>query len=233
MLPQATEEQNLQADQPEATDRELIDRKELARRMRINIRTVAKWQDEGMPVARRGTGRRSSLFVEAEVRAWRQQLDEAASVGGEAIDLNAARARKEHWQACLAEQLHAMRARTLLPADEVEKAWTAHVAAARNVLLAAAVSHVDRVHRAGVLEGAVGTERELKAMVHEALRELAGISGTEPPPKSADSEETRPRRRANRTERKRKERPSRRVPAAEDVAREPKPADTNPQQSLL
>lgn len=159
--------------QAEQRDRELLTRKELAVLLEKDPRTLSKWQDEGMPVARRGRGGRPSLFDEAEVRAWIQAREEVARDNG-IVDVNEARARKEHWQACLAEQLHAMRARTLLPAGEVEQAWASEVAAARNVLLAAAVSRADRVFRAGTLEGLPGVERELKAMVHEALRELAG-----------------------------------------------------------
>lgn len=153
-------------------ERELLTRKELAAVLEKDWRTISKWQDDGMPVAKRGRGGRPSLFDEAEVRAWLQQREEAAQDAG-VPDVNAARARKEHWQACLAEQLHAMRAKTLLPAEEVRKAWTAEYAAIKAILIASYTSSGDRVFRAGTLEGLAGVERELKAIAFEVMREIS------------------------------------------------------------
>lgn len=139
----------------------------------VHMQTVTKWERDGLPIAKRGRKGKPSLYSEADVRAWLAVREEVAE-SGNALDLAQERARKEHWQALLAEQLHKTRERDLLPRADVEKAWTAEVAAVRTKLLAWATTLADRVTRAATLEAEPGVERVLGEAVREVLRELAG-----------------------------------------------------------
>jgi hypothetical protein len=89
------------------------------------------------------------------------------------FDVAKEKARREHSQALLHEQLHATRARDLLPREEVERIWTAEIAAVRAKLLAWPMTLADQVHRVAVLEGLPGVERVLQEAVRQVLRELA------------------------------------------------------------
>jgi len=155
-----------------------LTRVELARALGCNPRTIPKWQEEGLPVALRGRGGRPSRYDETEVRAWLGARAEVAKGEG-SLDWSQERARKEHWQALLAEQLHKARERELLPRTEVEKAWGGEVAAVRAKLLAWRTTLSDRITRAATLEGERGVERVLDEAVREVLGELAG-GGDEP-----------------------------------------------------
>ena len=154
-------------------DRQLLTRKELAVLLEKNLRTIAKWKDEGLPVAKRGRGGRPSLYDEAEVRAWVQVREENARQAGTA-DPALERALKDRAQRALAEQLFQIRARTLLPADEVERALAAKIAGARALILTSYTSAADRIFSAAHNGGGVSmVERELKALANEVLQELA------------------------------------------------------------
>lgn len=156
-----------QSSQPK---RDLVTRRELARRLDCDARTISKWQDEGLPVATRGRGGRPSLYDEATVRAWLLARDEAVQ---HAPDLMVSRARKELAQAIEAEQRVAIKAHQLIAIDEVDRIWSAQVTAIRARLLAWPTAHADRLHRVAALEGAAGVERALQEIVYDALRELA------------------------------------------------------------
>lgn len=162
-------------------DSDLLTRRELAGVLDCNPRTIAKWQEEGLPVAVRGRGGRPSLYSESEVRAWLQAREEAARAPGAPLDLAQERARKEHWQALVAEQTYRTRERELLPRDEVEKTWSGYVAAVRAKLLAWPVTLADQVHRVSTLEGVIGVERELNRAVRDVLREFADGETQSPP----------------------------------------------------
>jgi phage terminase Nu1 subunit (DNA packaging protein) len=151
----------------------LITRRALAESLSVHMQTVTKWEREGLPVAQRGRKGKPSLYDEPAARAWLQARDEAAK-GPEGVDLVAARARKEHWQAMLAEQTHQVRAAKLLPAEDVARVWGAEVAAVRTRLLAMPQTLAARLHRAGALHGEAGVERALHDAVREVLVELAG-----------------------------------------------------------
>jgi len=157
--------------------RGLVTRRELAKRLGCNARTIAKWIEEGLPVAKRGRGGRPSKYDEAAVRAWIEVREEAAR--SNAPDLMASRARKELAQAVEAEQRVAIRAGKLIPIEEVDRIWSGQVAAVRARLLAWPTALADRLHRVAALEGAAGVERVLQEIVYDALRELA--AGVKPP----------------------------------------------------
>ena len=147
--------------------------RELAAELACNRQSINRWAGDGMPTAVRGRGGRPSRYDVVKCKAWLAERREAAAVGAP-VDLMRERARRERAQAILAEQLHQTRSRTLLPADEVERVWTAEVTAVRAHLLAWQTTLVDRVHRAAITEGLPGVERELHVAVYEVLRELAG-----------------------------------------------------------
>ena len=160
---------------------ETLTRRELAEALGVHMATVTKWEREGLPISERGRKGKPSTYREDEARAWLAAREEAAKSGGN-LDLARTRALKEMWQAKLAQQTHQARARKLLPADEVELAWAAEVAAVRSVILSSYTTHADRVFRAGTLDGLAGVERELKAIAYEVLRELAAPVEETPPP---------------------------------------------------
>jgi phage terminase Nu1 subunit (DNA packaging protein) len=139
----------------------------------VHQQTVKKWEQAGMPVAERGRKGKPSKFDEAEVRAWLQARDEAARSGAN-LDVAQERARKEHWQALVAEQTYRTREKELLPRADAERAWAGEVAAVRTKLLSWSQTLADRVHRAATLEGVPGVERVLADAVREVLREMAG-----------------------------------------------------------
>lgn len=154
----------------------------------ISPRTIEKWLEEGLPVASRGRGGRPSRYDLATVQAWLKARDDAAAAAAPnsgALDLVRERARKEHWQAHVAEQLYLTRGGELLPRAEVERAWSAERDAIRTKILSVWTTHADRVFRAATLEGLPGVEAALKAIAHDILRELAAGAHAEEPPKPA------------------------------------------------
>ena len=156
-----------------------VTRRELSGLLKIHMQTVTKWEQEGMPIAERGRKGRPSLYREVDVRAWLAAREEAAK-NGAASDVARERASKEHWQAELARQMHMVRSRELLPAAEVEKAWSAERDAIRTKILATWTTHTDRVHRAATIDGLAGVERALKEIAYDVLRELAGEAKERP-----------------------------------------------------
>jgi phage terminase Nu1 subunit (DNA packaging protein) len=152
----------------------LLTRRELAALLDVHMQTVTKWEQDGLPIAERGRKGKPSLYREADVRAWLQAREEAAKVPGAPLDVAQERARKEHWQALLAEQTHRARERELLPRVEVEKEQGALVAAIRTKLLALPTTYSDRLGRAFTLDGLPGLERAFDDAVRDVLRELAG-----------------------------------------------------------
>jgi phage terminase Nu1 subunit (DNA packaging protein) len=149
-----------------------LTRLELAARLGVHPITIAKWQQEGLPIASRGRRGVASRYNEADVRAWLEAREERARQN--APDFAACRARKELAQAIEAEQRVAMRAKQLIPIEEVDRIWSAQVAAVRSRLLSWPTALADRLHRVAATDGAAGVERVLQDAAYETLRELAG-----------------------------------------------------------
>lgn len=143
-----------------------------------NPQTVCKWQEEGLPVLARGRGGRASRYDPAACAEWLKARN-AAETSADGLSPSQEKARREHWQALVAEQTYRQRAGELLPRDEVLKVWTAEVAAVRTRLLSWATTIADRVHRAGTLEGLAGVERTLHDAAREVLTELSGEAEVE------------------------------------------------------
>ena len=164
---------------PEAKPKEvkLLTRQELAAAIGKHPDTIAAWvSEEGMPVADRGRGGRASKYDLQAVLAWLSAREEAQRAGP--LDPVQEKARRDHWQATLAEQTYRVRKGKLLDADEVERAWAAEVAAVRAKLLSVPTTYADKIFRAATLagEGGVGAvERLLRDAVHSALHELASM----------------------------------------------------------
>lgn len=156
----------------------LVTRQELAQLLGVNPRTVAKLLEEGMPVARRGRGGRPSLYDPAKCLEWKDARDQVAGLTPANL-VAQERARRERAQAMLAEQMLAMRAGKLVDIDEVTRRWAAEIAGARAVILQSYTVAADRVFAAAQQDGLAGVERELKALAHEVLRELAGGASSE------------------------------------------------------
>lgn len=177
------------------TQAKTLTRLELAKVLDIGPQRLAKYVEDGMPVAERGRGGRASRYDPAAVRAW---LEERGKVGtgeqkvGTASAVAAvamARARKEQAQAALAEQLQAVRAREFLPRAEVKRAWEGIVTAVRTKLLAAPETHADRLLRAVELGGRPALVQAFMEVNREICRELAGTEIETTPPGARSDEE--------------------------------------------
>lgn len=173
--------------QPAAPDGEsLVTRRELAQRIGIHMQTVAKWLEEGMPVADRGSRGRAAKFRESDVRAWRAARETAAKRTG-LVDVAQERARKERAQAMEAEQRVAIRAKNFLPAVDVERAWAFEINAVRTYALAIPATQADRLTRVATLEGVSGVEAVLIEIVHALLGELSADDRELPPSGEAEA----------------------------------------------
>lgn len=159
-----------------------VTRRQLAEALGVHMMTVTKWERQGLPVAERGRRGKPSLYKLEDVQAWISARDETAAGKTGDLDPIQEKARRDHWQAVLAEQTYQVRRRELLPASEVEKIWGSEVAAIRAKLLALPVTFADRLHRAATLEGLAGVERVLQAAVRDVLRQLAAGPEAEDPP---------------------------------------------------
>src|SRR5262245_36353090 len=151
----------------------LLTRRQLAVALGVRIPTVRKWDDDGCPVAERGGPGVSHRYEIGAVKAWRAARQEANGATPTHVSLTVERARKERAQAIEAEQRTAIRAKQLVPVDDVVRAQAAEVARVRTKLLALPLVLSDRLHRAAMLRGVAGVEGELRAAVDDVLRELA------------------------------------------------------------
>ncbi len=158
----------------------LLTRRELAALLHVVPMTITKWEQAGMPIATRGRKGKPSRYRETVVRSWLQQREEDAQRPGSVTDVAKEKARLAREQADLTLQTRMMRARDLLPREEVERAWTAEVAAVRAKLLAWPATLADQVHRAAVLDGLGGVERVLNEAIRNVLRELAHAKASTP-----------------------------------------------------
>lgn len=158
--------------------KKLLTRKEVAKAFDVHPMTITKWEQDGMPVAVRGSGGRASKYDKRKVAEWKAARDLAAQTPG-AVSVQQERARKERAQAILAEQTYQSRGKELLPRDEVKRVMASRAMAIRTKLLAWPTTLADKLHRASTLDGVAGVERALNDAVHDVLVELA--SGDETP----------------------------------------------------
>ncbi len=148
----------------------LVTRRELSKLLDVNLRTISKWETEGMPLAERGRGGHPSRFDQAKCRAW----SDARKAAGAGSDVARSRVRRDNAAAALLEQTLAARSRELLPAHEVEQAWSKEAAAIRAHILGWPQTVSGAVHSAALLHGVGGVEAELHRAGRQLLMELAG-----------------------------------------------------------
>jgi phage terminase Nu1 subunit (DNA packaging protein) len=103
--------------------RKLISRQQLAVMLDVHPVTITKWQDDGMPVAKRGARGRPSLYDPAAVQAWRTAKEQAAR-STDVVSLEQERARMARADALLKEQQYARRTGELVPLAGVERRWS-------------------------------------------------------------------------------------------------------------
>lgn len=119
----------------------------------------------------------AGLWIRTRIAA-----DFTTSLDGQAYDLEAERARLAHHQANLAAMEEDVKRKSLIPADVVKSEWCTQAANIRAKLLnlpgrgAVKVAGLDSVQE---------IEKELRALVYEALRELAGQTDDAEPDSNA------------------------------------------------
>lgn len=146
--------------------------------------TVTKWEQAGMPVLEPGRKGKPSYYSEGAVRKWLAVREDEARNNG-THDVARERARKEKAQAILAEQTVAIRAKELVPAEQIEKAWAAEVSAVRAKLLSWPATISDRLLREAKLNALSGVEKVLADAVAEVLLELSVPLASPAPKKTA------------------------------------------------
>lgn len=167
-----TDEQAAAVMRRQARPGHLLTRSALAVTLDCNPRTIAKWTEEGLPVARRGRGGSPSLYSEPECRKWlkaRRAADGAAPEEG-----RQARARLDRAQAVLFEHQYAERLRSLLSRTEADAVWSSEVASLKARLMAWPAQMSERLHRLAVGDGGLLlVEATLEEEIHALLQELA------------------------------------------------------------
>jgi phage terminase Nu1 subunit (DNA packaging protein) len=166
----------------------LLTRRELAAALPAHPRSIARWLEEGLPVAERGRGGHASKYSLAAVRTWLRARETTP-----AADLTAARIRRETALATEAEQRIAVKAKNLIPIDEVEKTWGRIVAAVRARLLSMPTALSGQLHRAAVTDGEAAVEAVLQEGVYDALRELADSKAEPRKPRKRPARKARTR----------------------------------------
>ncbi|MDH3727592.1 MAG: hypothetical protein OER77_08685 [Myxococcales bacterium] len=174
----------------------LLTRAELAQRLGVHRQTIVNWEKAGLVPEVRGRRGVSSKYKLSKVNRWRDEQDRAVRQELGDSSPAAERAKRDRAQRKLLEQTFEVRARRLLPADEVRKVWGAHIAAVRSKILALPAMAAARVHRAGKLGGQRGTSMELKSVAAELLRELAAMADDPPPTVAAPKRKRRGRQAA-------------------------------------
>lgn len=143
--------------------RNLLTRAGAAKALGVSPAALSKMVERGAPVAGHAqTGRKDALYDVEAIRSWRSARAAARD--------NGAREERDLWQARLARQLHATRARRLLDAAEVEQEWSAVLGALRARLLALPSAWSAKVATATSPDE---VRRILDAAVREALAELS------------------------------------------------------------
>jgi phage terminase Nu1 subunit (DNA packaging protein) len=150
----------------------LLTRRQLADKLGVHPMSIKHWQDDGCPVAKRGSSGVSAMFRLEDVERWRY---ERAGRGPSAVvALSVERARKERAQAAEAEQRYQIRAGKFVDADDVERMRRRENERIKRKLEAVPPTYAARIHRAATLGGGeAAVERELEAVVKGVLRELA------------------------------------------------------------
>jgi phage terminase Nu1 subunit (DNA packaging protein) len=166
-----------------------MNRDQLARLFTVTPGTIHRWDRDGMPRAVGGGSGRQAQYRPSACVTWRHGQIEAKYAGHEGLNPAAERARRDHHQAALAEQLHKKRSGEMLEFAEVRHAWSSLVIAVRARLLRMPTALADALAHASAPAEA---QRILDAEVRDALTELS--HGT-PPADTTTPPDPTPRKR--------------------------------------
>lgn len=143
--------------------KELMTGPQLAVALDVHEDTIRKWAQDGMPVARRGKGRRASWYDVDEVQAWKRTRERASAVAAVAAEkVQNLRVERELKQIEKAKRLG-----QLVPVEEVERRWAGIVAAVRERILS--------LPGTALQQNIITADKEdaLIALCDEALTDLA------------------------------------------------------------
>lgn len=165
---------------PSSTSK-LLDKHELAEELvkigrfpTMTPGTIIRWVErEGLIPDAEGKGRVPHRFYIEHVLAWLDRKEEHRNRPGGPLDVTTERARAYRAQAELNEQKLALQRGELRPLSEIGPTIRAAFMAVRTHFLAMPTTQSARLHNAGERDGVAGLEREFKAVVHEALKEIA------------------------------------------------------------
>ncbi len=141
-----------------------LTRPELARALRVDARTITRWERFGCPSIREGRGK-PSLFVLSDVRAWSRAFRAAERQA--AKPLEKARARLVQIRRELLDLELALKRGDLVNRDQVIRDGQAHVKTWRSMLLALP----KRARQAGAIRE--DQVRALKALVCDTLTAIS------------------------------------------------------------
>lgn len=144
-----------------------VNQTELAEILGVTDVTLWEWQKEGMPIEVRGERGQANLYDSAACIDWRIER-ELAKRGKETQ-----RDRLTRLQADALERENALKAGTLVPAEEIEPVWRGRIFSASAFLLG------QRSRLAGLLEAAPGIEAKRTLLEREFTEFLTrlGVDG--------------------------------------------------------
>jgi terminase small subunit / prophage DNA-packing protein len=130
-------------------------------------------KDQTFPVVERGRGRAGNKYETSDVIHWinRRAVD---NLVGDKIDIEEAKRRKIAAEAALAEVELAITQGKLIPADQIEKAWSEMIMACRSKLLSIPTKASPEVFAA---ENLTEVKVILKQSINEAINELSVSAG--------------------------------------------------------
>jgi phage terminase Nu1 subunit (DNA packaging protein) len=161
---------------------ELMTRDAIARLIGRVPSTITKLAIDGvLPVETGGGPGRQALFKPSAVVAAHIRAIEARYAGHEGLNPANERARRDHHQALLAEQLHKKRSGEMLLTEDVGRAWSSIVLAIRSALL-----RLPRSVAAACAAAATPDEVE-RLLTAEVRTMLTELSRWEPPVESTDT----------------------------------------------
>jgi phage terminase Nu1 subunit (DNA packaging protein) len=169
-----------------------MDRDALAVLFGVNPGTIHRWATlDGLPVAQGGGAGKQAKYLPSACVAWRLAVIEAKAGPAGAFSPAVERARRDHHQALLAEQLHKKRAGTMLEVEDIRRVWGSIVLAVKSRLLRMPTSLAAAC--AAPAEPAE-IERLLGAEVRLALTELSNWTPPDDPKPAPASTQRRTRR---------------------------------------
>jgi P27 family predicted phage terminase small subunit len=146
-----------------------ITRRDLAKRLKVHMQTVTKWEREGLPIAWRGRKGKPSRYDETAVRAWVDAREAAGGASNSSFaKFQEAGARQRNAQAELAELQLSVRRGRLVDAEAMRTRMADVFLRCRTKLLAVpakAKTLLPHLTHADVLT--------LDALVRESLEDLA------------------------------------------------------------